>query len=530
MKAIIVDDEAHVREAIQLLAKWNQYGIDTILEASNGEEAMEIIKTEQPEIIFTDMMMPVKDGVALMQWIHRQDYHNKIIVISGFDDYKYMRTAIHYGSYDYILKPVDEKILNHTLQEAVKEWHREEDERNLKLDNSIKLNEVKNIYFDHLFTHLLRESSNHSAIYKKIKKELNIDSDMECQVVIVYLNTYTREKYQGNMELLYFSLLNIFNELLRKNNMGIAFRNINKDDEIILLAWSDLSNFKLLTERMCRSVFNTLKLSCIFAMGIKSRIISLHQSYEAALHVLNKVNLLNTGKRAMVPVYDQHDLSADPIIHLLDYSHELGLAISSGNKKHLTETLNEIFTKLKNNKHLSLEQLDIWEKEYQILKKHWLDKTGIKSRDIQDERVVFWDEQGNFLIEKFEEEKYKQFDAVFSLYHKELLNKEKNILHEIKQYLEDNYQRDIKLHHISKRFYLSREYISRKFKQEYHENISEYMVNIRMNKAQELLAHTDLAIRDISRLVGYQDEKYFSKVFKKYTGFTPNDFRKSTVK
>ncbi|KXG42976.1 response regulator transcription factor [Tepidibacillus decaturensis] len=528
MKAIIIDDEAHVREAVQLLARWKQLGIDSIFEAGDGEEAMELIIKHRPEIIITDMMMPKKDGVALLQWIQEQGFKSKIIVISGFDDYQLMRTAIHYSSYDYILKPIDEKILNQTLGNAVNDWHQDEHERKIKLKNSMDLNEAKHIYLDHLFTHLLGESSsNHSYMYKKVNEEFKLDSQTECQAVIVYLNTRAKEKYHGNMDLFYFSLLNIFNEYLRKNDIGIAFRNLNKESEIILLVWKNLDRFEDVIKKIYRAVLDTLKLSCIFAMGTSVEFSNLHRSYKAALHVLNKVNLIRIN--GMLPIFNENDVSAGKIIHLLDYSKEIGLAMYSGNEKHMLDILNEIFTTLETNQHLSLEQLEIWEREYQILKNQWLDEIEIKSSDFRDERIIFWDERGSIAIEKFKEEKRKQFIALFSVYHKEKVKKESNIIYEIKQFLENNYQTDIKLHHISERFFLSREYISRKFKQEYNENITDYMVKIRMDKAKELLTYSNLPIREIASLVGYQDEKYFSKVFKKYTGFTPNDYRKSKI-
>ncbi|MEK1830957.1 helix-turn-helix transcriptional regulator [Priestia megaterium] len=73
----------------------------------------------------------------------------------------------------------------------------------------------------------------------------------------------------------------------------------------------------------------------------------------------------------------------------------------------------------------------------------------------------------------------------------------------------------MKLQEISERFYLSREYISRKFKQEFQENISDYMVKVRMNKAKSLLLNEELKIYEIANMIGYHDDKYFRKVFKK---------------
>ncbi len=70
MKVLLVDDEKHVRDAIRLLVNWKQYGIETILEAQDGESAIEIVSSDHPEIIMTDMMMPIMNGVKLLEWLH----------------------------------------------------------------------------------------------------------------------------------------------------------------------------------------------------------------------------------------------------------------------------------------------------------------------------------------------------------------------------------------------------------------------------------------------------------------------------
>jgi two-component system, response regulator YesN len=94
MKAIIVDDEQHVREGLMLLGDWSRFGIDTIMEAADGNEAIKLIKEHRPEIIFTDMSMPKRDGISLLKWIHSSDLSSKTIVVSGYGDFDYMRNAI----------------------------------------------------------------------------------------------------------------------------------------------------------------------------------------------------------------------------------------------------------------------------------------------------------------------------------------------------------------------------------------------------------------------------------------------------
>jgi YesN/AraC family two-component response regulator len=125
LKAIIVDDEKHVRDGLHLLGNWKENGIHTIFEAEDGDQAIELIKEHRPEIIFTDMSMPKRDGISLLKWISEAELHSITIVVSGYDDYTFMRNAIYYKSFDYILKPIDPDLLKETLERAVKKYKEE---------------------------------------------------------------------------------------------------------------------------------------------------------------------------------------------------------------------------------------------------------------------------------------------------------------------------------------------------------------------------------------------------------------------
>ncbi|WP_100334002.1 response regulator transcription factor [Bacillus alkalisoli] len=138
MKALIVDDEKHVREGIKILADWKQYNIHAVLEAEDGEEAITLIEECKPELIFTDMRMPKMDGISLLKWLNTTNQNSVVIVVSGHEDYKYMRSAINYNSFDYILKPIDPEILNEALERAVEKWKETNKTSKDELTNSKK--------------------------------------------------------------------------------------------------------------------------------------------------------------------------------------------------------------------------------------------------------------------------------------------------------------------------------------------------------------------------------------------------------
>lgn len=94
MKALIVDDEEHVRKAIRLLVPWDRFGVSMVMEASDGKEAISLISAERPEILFTDMMMPNMGGVELLRWTAEHAPGTKLIVISAHNDFDLVQNTV----------------------------------------------------------------------------------------------------------------------------------------------------------------------------------------------------------------------------------------------------------------------------------------------------------------------------------------------------------------------------------------------------------------------------------------------------
>jgi two-component system response regulator YesN len=523
MKAIIIDDEKHVREGLVLLADWDRFGIDTILEAEDGEEAIRLITEHHPEIIFTDMNMPRRDGVSLLRWLHDSPFNNKTIVVSGYDDYEYMRNAIFYKSFDYILKPIDPDILNQTLQRAVTEWHEQALSRKTRVEDDKVVNEVKPLYWDHLFSRLLTNEGIPPSVIEKIEKEFNLlFRRQRFTVAIIPIQPYLTKEFQGDIGLTSFALINICNELLRKRNSGISFKNVSKDDELVILIWNQKVVSEII-EQVYSQIYQFINVRCTIAVGQDfSQVVD---TYESAVYVYRK-NELKRPREEKKIVTDK-DIHPRPILHLFDYSQDIKWAIHSGNIEKVDEILNRVFNKLQVSHNLSLEQLEEWENQFVLLSKHWLQEYEISDKIQLYKGKDYWNVDGSFSFEKFQVEKRNEFHDLIKTLLNVKFQKEKNSIQLIEEYLRSNYQKDVNLQEIADQFFLSREYISRKFKHEYHETITDYLMKIRMEKAKELLQNPHLKIYEIANHVGYQNEKYFSKLFKKMIGLTPNEYRSS---
>ncbi|MEA4889568.1 MAG: response regulator [Clostridiaceae bacterium] len=111
MKALIVDDDHFVRKGLTSMIPWSDLGFDRVLEADNGLSALKQVKDECPDLILTDVLMPVMDGIEFCRLVREQDYHSYIIMLSAYDDFEYARSALRYRVSEYILKPLTDATL-----------------------------------------------------------------------------------------------------------------------------------------------------------------------------------------------------------------------------------------------------------------------------------------------------------------------------------------------------------------------------------------------------------------------------------
>jgi two-component system response regulator YesN len=174
--------------------------------------------------------------------------------------------------------------------------------------------------------------------------------------------------------------------------------------------------------------------------------------------------------------------------------------------------------------YLSLSQVVTLIREFSMFVQRWKEKLTIQIEETIN-LDLYWDANGHLMIQKLLNDQRAILLKIIQLQsnHEKVVNS----IDEIARYIQINYEEDISLQEFSERFYLSREYISRKFKQMYGENISDYIVRIRIERAKELLKFPNLKIYEIANRIGYQDDKYFRKVFKKAVGITPSDYRKN---
>lgn len=546
MRALIVDDEVRVRKAVRLLVDWENHGISDIAEAGGGNEAIDMIKAAPPQLIIMDMMMGSGHGLELMTWVREHAGNVKFIVVSGHDDFEFVRSTVRHGGIDYILKPIDPEAINAAVAKAVSQWREEEQERLDMQQQSIQLNEFKPVYGEKLLSSLIHDPGSAEASLRRLREEGVIPSNtasarlMLCQMDAG--DAILQQRFGHNSELLHFALINICNEFLLPGRIGIAFRHWGAPLEILLLIWERTEQAFEQAEQINQGLYHTLQRRLHFGLGQTGPLpSSLPQQYSEALTILRRRNLLEPGRFIHV---DNTGLSTaasgKPVLSFAKVQEDWRLAVMSSDPAQMTVAAERWIDELCRSGKVTPELLAIW-------------RDDILSFQTRLMREVFGEQAEAMLKDELLEDsaapaspgpaaampnpdsytfsRYVWRDWSLKIMEQtaKLLSrqpaKEKHTMAGIVQYVEQHYQTDLSLQEIAAQFYVSREYVSRKFKQEFGINFSDYLSQYRINKAKLLMANPNLKLHEIGEMVGFRDVKYFSKVFKKLTGESPRDYR-----
>lgn len=536
MKALIVDDEKHVRDAIRLLGHWAELGVETLLEAADGSEAVAVITAESPELILSDMRMPGKDGMALLEWISTHAPHSKVVVISGYDDFELVRHAIRYGGMDYLLKPVEADELNASLGKAIRAWSEAEAVRSQSARQSIVVNRMRPHYQDRLLTALVAGRANGASRLQQLQDELSFPAALPCCSVAVtslsHLDAGILAKYRSQPELLAFSVINITAESFSTPDKGVAFRHLEQPDEVVLLYWGDSAGLQPLLEKVNQGVDQTLQRHLHF--GISSCDAypgGISAAYQEARLRLWRRNIRQSAGCLHLSLPAQ---SGNKPKRLSSMEETWRVAAMSGNAASISAAVAEWIEPISQLEVITGEQLQQWMDEFEWMIGRWLDDqedlpTAMDVDTIEEQAFPFAElplnRAGQLSIHLFQSQlEHRLLAAGKALIATHPANSDP--MSDIARYTEAHYKEDLSLQQIAAKFYLSREYISRKFKQQFGLNWSEYLGRQRMNNAKLLLQNPSLRLAQIAVMVGYQDEKYFSKVFKKMEGMTPGEYRK----
>ena len=538
-KLLVVEDEEAIRKGIIKSIDWHELGFTVVGDVANGREGLEFVMREKPDVILTDVRMPVMDGLAMSEAVLEQYSDIRIVILSGFADFEYAQQAIRFQVSDYLLKPTDKNKfiqcfirLKNELDEEHSEFLNQLSRQGKMYDGLLKLRED-------FFTKAL---DNHMAPGNMLDDWLDyLEVDFSGKsfavgiIKIELSETFIKEAWSNEGKLLKFSYYNIANELLLDGCLGVPV--VKSLREIIFIF-----NFK---DRQ----FDQAKAVAILKKGAKALKELLGNKY---IRVSSGLGLSASGYSELPKSYEQASISMDKAFYSKDggcyvyremfkkaaddkkwmenYPTDSNTILDetlAGNTQYVEELITAMFANFQRSRLSSQKAMDY---AYNLCFKLFSNLTDhlsggghhLAERDYKKEIYDM------VSLEGLREYVLAIFRETASAFSGEKTNAPEDIIKSVKRYIQKNYSSDISLQMLSQKMFISPSYLSYLFKNETGQNYSDYLKNIRLNRARELLEqNSKLKVFEVCYMVGYKEYKYFSQQFKKAFGMNPTELRKA---
>ncbi|MGB8450764.1 MAG: response regulator [Anaerocolumna sp.] len=532
LKVIIADDEMKVCQLIYHLVDWKDMGLEVAAIVNDGKKAYEEICEKKPDIVITDIRMPNYDGIELIRRTKEILPNVYFIIVSGYSQFEFAQNAIKYGVEDYLLKPLKKKELQHTLIKIIEKY-------NLLMYVFSEKEELKR---------MLHTSGEKAK--KNLLAEILIDPD--CKVLNLGKETLNKEFY-CHFEDSFYTILKIrpfiktgeenkkiYSLLLSKiqhmvnEKLEVCCKEIINtiwDDQIVCLINTDDSTLTAIKKQLNKMKIDILNLKEIFE--------NVNVIVGIGKIVNNLAELANSIQQAEISIMNRFGESGQYIIEYKDsfISDRTVEIIINSNKRDIIlsyfelldidgilEEISELDRKLDNYSNDGQLIYNCYNEMVNIIlfgaKKYML-YNGIQDNEwFQKKYKTFLTRQEIFVWLKH------QLKENFEKYTDNKKFMDSKPIRQAKQYINENYNKEIKLENVSNLIGFNPAYFSSLFKKETGENFMEYVMKIRIQNAKDFLLQTNKDVADIAAEVGYTDLKYFSKLFKKKTGLNPTEFRK----
>lgn len=538
-KVLIIDDEEPLREAIRILGNWQDLEVDEIWEATDGKAGLKLLEQHKPDIVMVDMKMPELNGVEFLRIVEQEYPELLTIVISGYNDFEFTRQAIHARVVDYLLKPVNRQDLNQALRKAVDV---------LKAKRQIQSESItRNIAFN-LSLPKLKEKIYLSIIERSFKKQSSqaflplIGADDPNHrfgvfvLRIMNMESVRDSRFNRDRELLYFAAANVINDVAVDSLQCFSFANPKQEREMIAVYTARGGYPQEIAFRageLMRKVVSTLSgLFGVQAAGGIGRycedVLDLAGSYEEAVAGIQGVDLLKLKGNAVIGEADK-----PAIKETFSFSSRMPIlrgALEAGNLNHAKSVMAEFAKSIRTSGFCSIGAADRLLREIVVLMNDTASELGVPADKLPSSGG---DRALQALGLRTDVAAFDQFEALLQdlteYYHEQVRRSmaagRPFSVEDIKEYIDNHYFEDIKISVFTEKYFLSREYLMKLFKQQYGCGIHEYVQKVRMDKAKELLDDSSLKIQEISEMLGYKDKNYFSKAFRNYYDLSPSEYR-----
>lgn len=520
---LLVDDEPIILKSLEAAVPWKELGVATIKKARNGEEALQLFHEWNPDIIISDIRMPTINGITLMSKVMGINPDLIFIVISGYGEFEYAKQSIGYGATGYLLKPIDHDELIEMLKKSITKLNHSRLAKQQSEELLDSIHSLSVLARERMFAELIE--GNQRPLQHMVWLEDNI-LKMPYFLTVVqldHLSTMNKQWTTEEKRLWFFAVRNILEEWSKSYDALAAFPFHSGEWIILFKDTTEELKWKI-GEDIVQHIKRYSKLSC--SVGISRQvqgIDQLHAAYESACDSLHQRFydgtehvFIYTDKS--VPVNDNGMQWQYP----KELEKELLLHIRSLELEPIVELLDKLKVKLESSA-LSKDQLIRYIVEITVISRREFEHMNLKIEHTVDYLIQHLSESATLeqaiVILK---DAFKQWIA---LNLEQQHDDASSLIAKAKLYINNHYHNDIGIDDVSEHIGLSASHFCTLFKQVTGSTFLEYVTHCRIEKAKYILKNTEVKVYQLAPLVGYQDSRYFTQVFKKITSMTPSEFR-----
>jgi two-component system response regulator YesN len=492
MTLLIADDENLVRATLKSMLSELQLNIDSIIEASDGEQLMNKAVTERPDVVFVDIKMPKLDGLNSIKKIRDKCPNTRWIIITGFSKFEYAKEAIKLGADNYLLKPVSLQELKETMDSVLKSQIEQQEKQNVEFEHdiSILINDLDSIE-DLSESNIIRNADFICGFFA-------FDSYLEEDELAIKQHKFCMSVYKT------------FNKYI-SNDTRISITVLPNGNLETIFAW-DQKKYPLGIKK-AESYFLMLQAMAKEITSDSLHVTILHSdNCNNFSELYNKVNQLQKYAPFRMLISDSTLVSLKKLIYECNNC--------SPYKKSLVEIAVDITKSCKCKS--DLEYYKSVEKLEQIFCENQTEDFKETCRILRYLSYACLPQIDFGLCKNRHDiiEMLKQNDN--TVFDKD--NKINNLVDKVKLFIDSNYMNDIGIAQIAEQFKVTPNYLSSLFHKKTGENFMKYLTRVRLLKAREMLvSSSDAHVNDIANSVGYYTVHYFTKLYKQYFGICPSD-------
>jgi two-component system response regulator YesN len=516
---LIVDDEYYAIEAVKTGVRWDTLGFSNVYEAYNTKQAKQRLQEEVIDVVICDIEMPDGNGIELLEWINCNYPATETLFLTCHADFHYAKRAVQLGSHDYLLKPVDYQDLEKSVRNILGEIQQEREMKRVLDKHQSFWESKKTVLLERFWQDILgaRLSTSSEHLRESVQEySVPFEADtMAILPILISIEHWAQVFSDRDEEILEYAVRNAAKEIILDGIYGDVIQDRNGVNLILIYCDKTTKlDIEILAER-CEALnqanrkFFYCKTSCY--VGESGSIERLKTMYDSIL----RMEYDNVTQSQSVHRYQMRETSprAFQAIDLSEWYDLIEKGDVEGLNNLIDHTINQMKQQGVNAEELHHFYHSILQALYSVLYK--------KGKNVHD---VFGSAK-HFEPRTVQQLKDWMVHAIETVIACLKENKD-SFVYQVKQYIQEHLDEKFDRIEIAEHVHLNPAYLSRLFRRETGETLSDYILALKMNLAKELLRNSNKPISEISNEAGYSNFSHFTKTFKKMFAVNPQAYRK----